>query len=120
MTNKKILIIDDDKAILDALKIYLEEIDYVIKTSCNPNNILLKIEDFKPDLILLDFLLANKNGIEIARTIRSKKIFKQVPIILMTAYPTISIKEQNRDIDGHIKKPFDMTKLVEIIKKNLD
>ncbi len=67
---KRILIIDDDKTILEAIKILLEEEDFNVRILADGNNLLKKIENNIPDLILLDYRLPGKDGWEIAKEIK--------------------------------------------------
>lgn len=117
MNSKKILIIDDDEAILEALKIYLEDLGYLVKTNPTAEKILSKIEDFNPDLILLDLLLADKDGLEVAKKIRVTKNIEKIPILIMTAHPSISKRAKEVNINGYIEKPFDVNQLVKVIEK---
>lgn len=117
MKDKKIFIIDDDEAILEALKIFLEDFGYSIKTNSSTDKLLKKIADFRPNLILLDLLLADKDGLQVAKKIRETNSIKETPIIIMTAHPSISKRAQSANINGYIEKPFDVKALVGLIEK---
>lgn len=114
---KKILIVDDDKAILEALKISFEEIGYLVKTTSKGSSALQSALVFKPNLILLDYLLSNINGQKIAKQIKEKEQTKNIPIVMFSAHPAVQKTGDNSGIDDFIAKPFDFNKLVELIER---
>ena len=111
----KILIIDSDKSFVKGLRYSLEQEEYNIDISSSANHIMEKIRKNKYDLILLDLVLVDYNGLNLCREIREES---QVPIIIIT--------EKNEDInkilaleygaDDYIIKPFNILELKARIK----
>ena len=101
----KILIVEDDAGISDFVISELEHEGYTTSLAVNGREALVKFENEKPDLILLDIMLPELNGLEVLRRIRA---VSTVPVILETARgETIDkINGLNLGADDHIPKPF--------------
>ena len=80
--SKKILVVDDEKPIADILQFNLKKEGYQVVCAYNGDEALKKVEEDQPDLMLLDIMLPNKDGMEVCREIRKKYDF---PIIMLTA-----------------------------------
>jgi two-component system, cell cycle response regulator len=76
----KILIIDDEPVNIQVLVGYLKE-DYDIHTSLNGFDTISLVKDQMPDLILLDVIMPDINGFDLARTIKSDEIFSAIPMV---------------------------------------
>lgn len=118
MANEKILIIEDDKDIRNILKDYLTSEGFAVNCCDNGGNALTVFKSFNPDIIVLDIMLPEVDGIEICRIIRSSSL---VPIIMLSA--------KNGDIDkilslgvgadDYITKPFSPMEVIARIKAHL-
>jgi len=84
MSNKKIMIVDDEPDILDYLMAVLEDSGYITCTVKNINNIIDSIDQEKPDLIILDIMMPDRSGLSIYREIQLTPKFKTIPIILIS------------------------------------
>lgn len=111
----KILIVDDDHAILESMKYLLEYAGYEVKTEEDGSF----VDEFwtKPDLILLDYWLPNQNGGEITKKLKSKEETKHIPIIIISA--SLNIKElvEKAGADDFLSKPYDMEVLLKKVEK---
>lgn len=116
---KKILIVDDDEGILDAVSALLESSNFDVETS--PNGEIL--EDLKkenlPDLILLDVLLSGKDGRELCKMLKNQKHTKQIPVIMLSAHPSAYASVKSYGADEFIPKPFEMDQLLSTINRFL-
>jgi len=114
----KILIIDDNKDLLDMLKIALEgEHDvFISNTGKNGINSLLENE---PDLIFLDIMMKGLNGIDILRLIRNDETTKATPLFIMSALVDEKTIDKCKELNanGYLKKPFRIQMLKDIIAK---
>ncbi len=114
---QKILIIEDDEAISQALRMALELEGYEINTVLKAEETLKALKSFKPDIILLDLLLSGSDGRQIAKVIRAHKPSVKTPIILLSAHPTAGAVAKEIGVNDFIAKPFDTDELVKKIKK---
>ena len=114
--DKTIYIIDDEESILEALKFMLEYDGYLVKTSTT-GKVLFELTDQLPDLILIDFLLTNEDGREIARKLKLNEKTKHIPIILISAHPESLKNLKEYGIDDFMAKPFEIDEMLNKIDK---
>lgn len=117
---KKILIVDDEKNIRIGLKHCLKSEGYNISMACDGDEALYKAENENYDLILMDYQIPHKNGVEVLRILRENNILTRV--IIMTAYGTINIAVEVMKLGAvdFISKPFTIEKIKECVKDNIN
>lgn len=111
----KILTIDDDKNICEAIKLYLENEGYEVATA---NDGLTGVNTFKsydPDLVLLDIMMPQKDGWQVCREIRE---ISSKPIIMVSAKGEVIDRVVGLELgaDDYMEKPFDMKELLARIR----
>jgi two-component system, OmpR family, phosphate regulon response regulator PhoB len=118
MAERTILIVDDESAIRDMLRVALEMADYHCLEASNAQEAHAIIVDNKPDLILLDWMMPGTSGIELTRRLKRDEVTSNIPIILITAKGEEDNKIQGLDIgaDDYITKPFSPRELVARLK----
>jgi two-component system phosphate regulon response regulator PhoB len=116
-----ILIIEDEQAQAQILQYNLEAKDYRVKHAPSADEGLLLIEEHRPDLVLLDWMLPDMSGIEVCRRIKSNKNNKAIPVIMLTARGTEDDKVRGLDVgaDDYVVKPHSIKELIARIKANL-
>ena len=82
---KKILIVDDEIHILELLKLNLEIYGYEVFTTDTGKGVMSLIEKIKPDIILLDLMLPEVNGIDICKRIRNNSSLNEIRILIISA-----------------------------------
>jgi adenylate cyclase len=117
----KILIVDDEPFNLDLLEQELMEYDYVIERAANGVEALEKTGSFKPDVILLDFMMPKMNGLEVVKRLRGSEEHNGIPVILLTAKATQEDKVAGLDAgaDDYVTKPFDSFELLARVRAML-
>ncbi len=116
---KKILVIDDDIAILEVIKIILEEKNYDVITVNNGALISSHIQRELPDLILLDIWMSGYDGRDVAIFLKSQKRTQHIPIIIISANNETELIAKDCRADGFLAKPFDIHDLIQIIENTL-
>jgi two-component system phosphate regulon response regulator PhoB len=118
MTGRKILIVDDESAIRDMLRVALEMAEYHVLEASNAQDAHSLIIDEKPDLILLDWMMPGTSGIELARRLKRDEVTASTPIIMLTAKGEEDNKIQGLEVgaDDYITKPFSPRELVARLK----
>ncbi len=119
MNMNKVLIIDDDEAILEAVRIAVESEGYEVKTLIDGENAKEYIRTYHPDLVLLDLLLSGKDGSEITRELKSEADLKTVPIVIVSAHPAARVTALESGADDFLAKPFDLDELFTLLKKHI-
>ena len=122
MPKQKILIVDDDSAIVAAVQFLLEQHGYQTKVAWSGEEALAAIEKESPDLILLDIMLPAKDGFEVCQRVRENDDWKGIRILFVTAlgYDATAAKGLALGADGFIAKPFANADLVAKIKGLLE
>lgn len=114
---KKILVIDDDLDILEAIELTLETGGYDSNVTTKGEEVYEKIKTYRPELIILDVLLSGNDGRLICRNLKSSKDSKHIPIIMISAHPTAKDSVKECGADSFIAKPFSVSGLLEEVKK---
>jgi DNA-binding response OmpR family regulator len=115
---KKIMVIDDDPAIRDVLRIILEQAAYEVDTSEDGNEIL-KNNFSKPDLFLIDRLLSGTDGLELCRHLKHDESTKNIPVVMISAAPGIDGLSRHAGADDYVEKPFDRAYLLRVVQSNI-
>ena len=112
---KNILIIDDDEKLGQLLTQYLERYDMKVYVAITPSIGFKLIKKLKPDLLILDVMLPEKDGFEVCREIRAKSsIYGQLPILMLTAHAEVTDRIVGLELgaDDYLPKPFEPRELV--------
>jgi len=111
----KILLVDDERSILDLLEMILKREQFQVATASDGKSAMALFDSFNPDLVLLDLMLPDTNGHDLCREMANKR---RVPIIMLTAKNDIIDKVLGLELgaDDYITKPFDTRELVARIK----
>lgn len=114
----KILVVDDEKPITDIEKFSLEKEGYEVEVAYDGEDVLKKVEENTPDLIILDIMLPKIDGLEVAKEVRKTH---NMPIIMVTAKDSELDKVLGLEIgaDDYVTKPFSNRELVARVKANL-
>ncbi|GAA4326375.1 response regulator [Mucilaginibacter gynuensis] len=117
MSNKTILICDDDEGILDILELILEETGYRIIPVKNSLQIYETIEKQQPDLILLDLWMPVLSGDQVLRTLRKNPETQSLPVIVISASREGEKIANEAGADFFMAKPFDLDLLVNRVQE---
>ncbi len=114
MSKQQILVVDDDKSIVKVVRSYLEQAGYTVQTAYDGESALHALRSEKPDLVVLDLMLPDRDGWEITRLIRSDATLGAMPIIMLTARveDTDKIVGLELGADDYITKPFNAREIV--------
>ncbi|MEZ2334870.1 response regulator [Mucilaginibacter sp. RCC_168] len=113
---KKVMIIDNDLDVLDIMQEALVYEGFTVTAYEHTNNILSIVEQEKPDVILIDYLLEGINGGEICHQMKVNPTTSDLPVIIISAYPKVILSLGTYGCDKFIAKPFDLDELVSSIK----
>jgi CheY-like chemotaxis protein len=110
---RKILIVEDDPDIVLALTTILEDEGYVVVALDSGKHLSENLPPSSlPDLILLDMLLSGQDGREIARQLKADPSTRHIPILMLSAYPTIEQEAKAAGADSFLAKPFELDDLL--------
>ncbi|MFW6131535.1 MAG: sigma-54-dependent transcriptional regulator [Candidatus Aminicenantaceae bacterium] len=117
---EKILILDDEKSILDLLVMVFEKEGYQVKTALSAPKALELIEKEEFDLIITDIKLPEMSGLEVLKKVKNKK--SDIPVIVITAYGTVkqAVETLKAGAMDYILKPFDVDELKIVVSQGLE
>ena len=115
----KILIVDDEKSILDLLNMVFKKQGYAVKNAPSAEKAIQLMEEDEFDLVLTDVRLPKKSGMDILKYVREKE--PHMPVIMITAYGTIkqAVEAFKAGAVDYVLKPFDVEELKIIVEKGL-
>src|SRR5690625_2011583 len=115
---KKVLVVDDEKPISDIIKFNLTKEGFDVDTAYDGEEAVKKVDEYDPDLMILDLMLPKKDGLEVAREVRQTH---DMPIIMVTAKDTEIDKVLGLEMgaDDYVTKPFSNRELIARVKANL-
>ncbi len=118
MKKKKIIVVDDEKTICDALEYLLTNEGYEVITAHDGEDALLKVQDEDPDLVILDVMMPGMNGFKVSRAIRKDPVYKRLPILILTVMDNKNdkIAGHNSGADEYMVKPFELDELIVRVK----
>jgi two-component system phosphate regulon response regulator PhoB len=113
-----ILVVDDDPAIREMIRLALTSGGYQVKEAGNALDARQSITDQVPDLILLDWMMPGQSGFDFARALQRDPSHKQIPVIMLTARDREEDKVSSLEAgaDDYIAKPFSVSEMLARIK----
>ncbi len=121
ISQKTILVIDDEEAIVLLLETILGIYGYRCMSCSSPKEAVPMARDLKPDLIILDIAMPEIDGYEICISLKNTPATKNIPVIMVTALALIQDKKKGFECgaDGFIFKPFDPMVVINEIERLL-
>ena len=118
---QKVMVIEDEEALALLLKYNLEKEGFEVIWEARGNKAVAEVTKHLPAVIILDWMLPEMSGIEIAKAVRSKPDIKNIPIIMLTAKgeEEDKVKGLTMGADDYVTKPFSVPELMARVKANL-
>lgn len=115
----KILVVDDDQDILSVMEILLTMKGFTVDVISRGDTTFERLEEFEPDLVLLDVLISGQDGRAICKEIKENEKYKHLPVLMLSAHPGAAATIRDYGADGFISKPFDVENLMAKINEQL-
>lgn len=109
-TGPRILISDDDLALVEALELILQRDGYEVNWTTSGQDVLDSITD-PPDLYLIDIWLSHHDGVQICKQLKKIETTAQIPVVLMSAHQELAKLSNQAQADGFLQKPFEISEL---------
>ena len=123
MAKKKILIIEDEQGMIDSLIILLKS-EYEVESANNGREGLEKVAAFKPDLVILDLLMPEKNGFDVCKTLKAGDSTRNIPVIALSCFAELHEMSFADDLgkvslpsEVYLSKPFDPDTLLREVRQ---
>lgn len=118
MNSKKIVIVDDDVAILDSLGLMLDFEGFEVNAFERGSEIMNYVESVsKPDVILLDMWLSGEDGRDICKKLKENETTKNIPVVIMSASRGLEQTALQSGANAFIAKPFEIDEVVDQLHK---
>ena len=124
---KTILVVDDDKDIVEILTMILKPKGYKVETLCSTKDVVAKALEVKPDLVILDIMFPENpsEGFDAARELKQQEELKNVPIVVLSAineryrlgFSSKDIDSEWLPVDEFIEKPIEPEKFLSLVEK---
>ena len=117
--SKRILLVDDDEMVLMSLNELLKPEGYIVDSTSSPKDALNKIAENTYDLLMLDIIMPEMNGLELCKMIRDKDECRETPIVFLTAKSREEDKALGLDAGANLflSKPISPEKLIAIVSE---
>jgi DNA-binding NtrC family response regulator len=116
-TPKRIIIFDDDEDILSICSYILEEQGWQVSTFSDCNDIIGRVAEINPNVILMDNWIPDMGGIIATQLLKNDERFKHIPVIYFSANNDIQTLASNAGADSFLAKPFDIDELEKVINR---
>lgn len=122
MTPKKILVVDDEHAIAQLIKLEMEPRGYTVEMAFSGEGALEKLKTFTPDVITIDVIMPDMTGFQLFELICADKKYRSIPVIFVTVIASEFQKKRVAEMGAYdmLPKPIDFDKLARVIDKMED
>lgn len=119
MQSKRVLVVEDDAAIIDLLRFLLEHEGLEVEVARDGLEALDKMEIWLPDLVLLDLRLPKLEGIDVLWEMRQNPKWSNIPVIIISvdSSPQTMLQGWRLGVDSYFVKPFDPDELIRVIRR---
>jgi DNA-binding response OmpR family regulator len=116
---KKILIVDDSVAEVHLMQTFLQQGGFHSVGISDPTKIEEAIEEERPNVILLDVVMPQRNGFQVCRDLKSQGAYSSIPVILVTSKtaPSDRYWGEQQGANGYVAKPFTPDELISAVKR---
>jgi two-component system alkaline phosphatase synthesis response regulator PhoP len=121
MTTQQILVVDDDREVVRLMRAYLERAGFDVLVAYDGETAVQTLRRDRPDLLLLDLMLPDRDGWDITRLVRSDPGLAQMPIIMLTARVDVNERIVGLELgaDDYVTKPYDPREVVARVRARL-
>jgi two-component system phosphate regulon response regulator PhoB len=111
---KRMLLVEDDRSIAELIKFHFSRAGYTVTSTPSGEEALILIDEIKPDLVLLDWMIGDLSGIEVCRRLRRRRSTANIPILMLTARGEEDDRLRGLETGGddYATKPFSPRELV--------
>ena len=114
MSSKRLLLVEDDRSLAELVGFHFERAGYSVTRTGDGEEALILVEEVKPDLVILDWMIEGISGIEVCRRLRRRPATANLPIVMLTARGEEDDRIRGLDTgaDDYVTKPFSPKELV--------
>ncbi|MCF3107606.1 response regulator [Niabella sp. CC-SYL272] len=112
---KDVLIIEDDEDIRYLIAYVLKKAQYEVRIGASAGDLSSELSVKRPDIIILDIMLPDGNGVELCRKLKEDRLTRHIPVIIMSAHQFSNLEDACAD--DFISKPFSIKQIVATVER---
>ncbi len=120
--SRKLLAVDDDRSFLNSLKDVLVQKGYEVLTLNDPGKVEEEIENFEPDIMVLDVFMPKRSGFKLLTDFNERGVYQDIPKVLLTCLDddVERMVARSEGVDAYVTKPIDIDHFLKIIEELLN
>lgn len=117
--NEQIFIAEDEPYIVESLGFVLSNAGYSITAESNGTEVVRKVRETRPDVVILDLMLPDRNGFEILKELKNDPDLKSIPVLILTARGQAQDRSTAEQLgaDAFVTKPFSNREVLECVRR---
>ena len=121
MSKRRVLIVDDTPATIDLTAFVLDAGGFAVQSATDADSVMLQVQLFKPDLILMDVQMPGVDGLELTRRLKADPSTRHIVVVAFTAFAMSGDEAKMRaaGCDGYIAKPFDVASFAQTVDSHI-
>ncbi|MDX2272063.1 MAG: response regulator transcription factor [Cyanobacteriota bacterium] len=121
-TGHRILLVDDEPGLREAVQAYLEEHGFLVTPAANPQQAFQLLSTVQPEVVISDIMMPGMDGFQFLHQLRQLELYSHLPVIFLTAKGMTAdrIQGYRAGVDAYLPKPFDPDELVAIVQNQID
>jgi CheY-like chemotaxis protein len=112
----RVLLVDDELSSAEVLALVLAGEGYHVTVAADARQALERLEDADPELLVSDFMMPGMNGADLAKAIRERERFRQIPVLMISGAPEAALKPYRPQYDAFLRKPFGLEEFLEVLQ----
>ena len=121
MSSSRVLIVDDNRLNVELTAFVLEADDFIVDSAADAAQALVRIPEFRPDLILMDIQMPGMDGLELTRRMKDDPSMRHIVIVAFTAYAMKGdeVRLRQAGCDGYASKPIDVSTFAATVRRSI-
>jgi CheY-like chemotaxis protein len=117
MSAVRVLLVDDELSSAEVLALVLAGEGYEVTLAADARQALARLDEAAPDLLVTDFMMPGMNGADLARAVRERERFRNIPVLMISGAPQSALKAYGKHYEAFLRKPFGLEHLLEALQQ---
>jgi CheY-like chemotaxis protein len=117
MSAARVLLVDDELSSAEVLALVLAGEGYEVTLAADARQALARLDEAAPELLITDFMMPGLNGAELARAVREREDFRNIPVLMISGAPQSALRAYGRHYDAFLRKPFGLEQLLDVLQR---
>ena len=117
MSEARVLLVDDELSSAEVLGLILAGEGYHVTVAADARQALGRLDEARPDVLVVDFMMPGMNGAELVKAIRETPSYAQLPVLLISGAPEAALRAYKFSYDGFLRKPFGLEDFLQAVSR---